>query len=390
MISIKMYKADEGDSFLVSIDNEKFNVLIDMGFEETYKKFIKKDLEDLAKRGKSIDLLVITHIDNDHISGALNFIYENGENMKIINVKEVWHNSYKHLNFEKKIIALPKEELKVLNKLKQENNLPFKTDGLSDIGAKEGSTLAGLLYKYNYNWNTSFNNKAVCIENADEINFGDIKFILISPDIGKLNKLANKWKEKLTSIFHDFKLTEDEIFDEAFELYIKNLPPEDYVINDISSDVSHDLKKLASKNEIEYSAQNGSSIAFIIEIYGKKLLFLADAHHTLVTEQLEILKKNGYELDFEIIKVSHHGSNKNISTELISLIESKKYLFSTNGKKNQHPEVEALSKIILKETSYIKEMYFNYYHKKLSFLEDDELRKIHNYRLDFSNETITI
>lgn len=385
-----MYNADEGDAFLVSIDDEKFNILIDMGFEETYKNFIKKDLEDLATRGKSIDLLVITHIDNDHISGALSFIYENGEDMRIINVKEVWHNSYKHLKFEKTLEELPKEELKVLKKLKQENNLLFKTDGLSDVGAKEGSTLASLLFKYNYKWNTSFNNKAACIENGNEINFGDIKFILISPDIVKLNKVATKWKEKLSSVFHDFKLTEDEIFDEAFELYIKNLPPEDYVTNDISSEVSNDIKKLASKNEIEYSAPNGSSIAFIIEFHGQKLLFLADAHHKLITEQLEILKKSGYKLDFEITKISHHGSNKNISTELISLIESKKYLFSTNGKKNLHPEVEAIAKVILKETSYIKEIYFNYYHKKLSFLEDYELQKLHNYRLDFSNEIITI
>lgn len=381
-----MYGANEGDAFLVSIDNEKFNILIDMGFETTYKNFIKDDLIDLAKRGKSIDLLVITHIDNDHISGVVNFIYENGADMKIIHVKEVWHNSYKHLEFGKSYEKLPKEELKALNKLKQENNLSFVLDGISEIGAREGTTLASLLYKYNYNWNTKFDNKAVCIENKSVINLGDIKFILISPNLDKLNKLSNKWKEKLSSIYHNFTHTEDEIFDEAFELYIKSLPTEDYFLSEISSEVTIDLEKLASKNEAENSAPNGSSIAFIIEFNESKLLFLADAHHELITNQLKLLKQNGYALNFEATKVSHHGSNKNTSTELISLIESKKFLFSTNGSKNQHPEIETLAKIILKETPYVKELYFNYHHKKLNFLEDPDLKKAHNYNIDYSNE----
>lgn len=388
MLKVKMYQANEGDAFLISINDEEFNILVDMGFEETYKDCIRQDLIDLKLRGKSIDLLVITHIDNDHILGALNFIHENGPDMKIIEVKEVWHNSYKHLNFEKTTDKLPNDELKALNNLKQQNNILKKPDGISEIGAKEGTTLASLLYTYKYNWNTKFDGHAVCVENRNEVYFDNIKFILISPTIEKLNKLSKKWKEKLDSIFYNFVLNEDEIFDEAFELYIKNLPSEDGDINEISSNNTTDLVKLASKNETESSAPNGSSIAFIIEVNDKKLLFLGDTHHGLVTQQLKKLESNGYKLNFEVVKISHHGSNKNISTELISIIDSKKYLFSTNGKKNNHPELEALAKVILKSTSHEKEICFNYHHEKLSILEDEALKKEFNYTLKYLNDLI--
>jgi beta-lactamase superfamily II metal-dependent hydrolase len=388
MIKIKMYQANEGDAFLISIDDENFNILVDMGFEETYRNSIRKDLIDLASRGKNIDLLVITHIDNDHISGAVSFIHENGSDMKVINVKEVWHNSYRHLGLEKTTEELPNEELRALKNLNYQNNSSVKTDGVLDIGAKEGTTLASLLYRNKYNWNTKFNDNAVCVENGREIIFGNIKFILLSPNKDKLEKLSKKWQDKLSSLFYDFKLTEDEIFDDAFELFMKNLKPEDIVVNEISSIFQEDLKILATKEETENSAPNGSSIAFIIEYQDRKMLFLADAHHRLITEQLQLLKNSGYELNFEATKVSHHGSNKNISTKLISLFDSKKYLFSTNGIKNSHPELEAISKIILKKSSYDKEIHFNYHHKKLSLIENEELQKTYNYKIKYSKEII--
>ncbi|XKW97216.1 hypothetical protein R8G64_01655 [Tenacibaculum maritimum] len=74
MINIKMYEASEGDAFLVSFgQDENINLLIDMGLSETYNNHIKRDLISLNERAKSIQLLVITHIDKDHIEGAISF-----------------------------------------------------------------------------------------------------------------------------------------------------------------------------------------------------------------------------------------------------------------------------------------------------------------------------
>ena len=49
----------------------------------------------LRNDGKAIDLLVVTHIDNDHIGGIIELLKENGsnENPHIIEIRNIWHNS---------------------------------------------------------------------------------------------------------------------------------------------------------------------------------------------------------------------------------------------------------------------------------------------------------
>ena len=75
---IEMFPAENGDAFLVRLDNGE-NILIDMGYNETYSKFIKNRLIDLKNENQCIDLLIITHIDEDHIVGAIEFFKENGQ-----------------------------------------------------------------------------------------------------------------------------------------------------------------------------------------------------------------------------------------------------------------------------------------------------------------------
>jgi len=385
MIKIKMYKANEGDAFLVSFNNYDINILIDMGLESTYQNSIKKDLLKLKSKGKKIDLLIITHIDNDHVTGAVNFIKENGVGRSIIDVDEIWHNSYRHLQFNKLKEKISKEETSALETIKKQNKQFSKNDGLSDIGVEEGVTLASLLYQYKYNWNTSFNNNAVSTENGNEINLKGIKFILLSPNRLKLERLAKVWLAKLESIFYDFKISDDKIFDDAFELFMQNQSDNDIAeFNDISSTEVFNLYELAKIEEKENSATNGSSIAFIMEHDEKKLLFLADAHENIIYENLKNLKDNHYNMNFEAVKISHHGSNKNISKRLLQLFDSKRFLISSDGKKNNHPDLESIAKIVLKESKNKKELYFNYDNIRLNFFKDPSLKKVHKYNMKFS------
>jgi flavorubredoxin len=92
---LRVYPANDGDSFLLNFNGIIF--LIDGGYVNTYKNFIKNDLIELNKKGIALDYLIITHIDQDHISGINKFLEENN-NSKIIKIDNVWHNSLKHLN----------------------------------------------------------------------------------------------------------------------------------------------------------------------------------------------------------------------------------------------------------------------------------------------------
>jgi glyoxylase-like metal-dependent hydrolase (beta-lactamase superfamily II) len=102
---IKVLKAFNGDSSLVSfndIDGVSRNILIDGGIGESYVQAkgpkgkpvfgdLKNCIDEIKRAEQYIDLLILTHIDDDHIGGILKwFSYD--EAVPSL-VKEVWFNS---------------------------------------------------------------------------------------------------------------------------------------------------------------------------------------------------------------------------------------------------------------------------------------------------------
>ena len=91
-IKITMLPARAGDCLLIEFIKEDYRILIDGGYADTYDKYLRQKLVSLAEQGKKINLMVITHIDADHIGGILAFLKENGSanESTIIQVDEVW------------------------------------------------------------------------------------------------------------------------------------------------------------------------------------------------------------------------------------------------------------------------------------------------------------
>ena len=378
LITVKLYRANAGDAFLLSFGNEQnVNIMVDMGYVSTYNSYIERDLLNLNKENRCLDLLIITHIDRDHIRGALAFFKKNGLISNIIKVNEVWHNSYRHLQFakEKKDTALTKDEIQVLKDIVNQNKIDTEEDSISNISAKEGTSLASLLYK----WNDSFGGKAVTA--ISEVLVSDLVFTIISPTKSKLESLENYWKKELYSIFHGITLNDENIFDDAYEFYMQNINSSEISISDASSKIKKqysedDIINLASvKENISDTPTNGASIAFIIEYLDKRLLFLGDAHEDVIYENLLDLKRNGDNLKFDVVKVSHHGSINNSSKRLFDLIIADNYIISTDGKRSGHPSHNVLSMIISKKSENIKHIYTNYDIESINIFNDPELKR---------------
>lgn len=396
MVRIKFYKAKSGDAFLLSLGCEQdLNIMIDMGYASTYEDYIEQDLKKINSNNKRLDLLIITHIDRDHIGGVLKFIEKNEENQKIIRVGEVWHNSYKHLQFDKKEKSnnISQNEKQALKELINQNKINLDSSkGVSHISVKDGTSLASLLYQYNYKWNFSFDKNAVMSLVENQIL--DLKITTISPSKEKLKTLAKIWERKLNSIIYNFKMSEDEVFDDAFELYMQNTKPIDKgkIENASANKLNNfytcdDIIKLANiQDGVDGSHTNGSSMAFIFEYDNKRLLFLGDAHEDLMYENLQELKRQGDNLNFELIKISHHGSLNNTSNRLLDIVNAPKYIISTDGESFEHPSISTIAKIISKKTSYSKDIYFNYDIERIKPFNNTELKAFFNYNIIISDE----
>lgn len=381
-----MFPAREGDSFLINLDNQKY-ILIDCGYSDTFEKYIKKELSSINE----LELFVITHYDQDHISGALSFLRENNEN-QLVQISQIWHNAYRHIQF----IKLEKGELsekdkKILNQICLNG---YSNPNKSIISAEQGTTLASKILFGNYNWNISFNEKAICTNNFQNQHC-KYKIHLLSPDDDKLEKLAVKWKKELARKGFRGKIIDDKVFDDAFEFLTIQERAEvlDRKTKKISGPqnlfeklLRQSFDKDLADFEEDTKEANGSSIAFILE-YGKyRLLFLGDAHPTLVEKRLKVLyKPSDFPIYFDAIKISHHGSRKNTSPTLLQLVDSMNYLISTNGDKHSHPDIETLALIAKRDTEYTRNLIFNYKNNIVDTINDARLKTEFNYQLHYTD-----
>lgn len=402
IINVDILPASEGDCILITIGTkDKVNILIDGGYKETYLEYLKPCLIKMNKKGEKLDLIIVTHVDADHIEGIIELLKENGNSKspKIIQIDEIWHNSYKHLQFLKGYNSkLDNREKSILNNKIDKGYIETKNDEddqyqSQNISAKDGSTLASLIYKGEYNWNTSFDKESVSTDNKKLINLKEnVNIRLLGPSNNSLKKLSKYWLKELQKDKYDFKLTDDELFDDAFEFHMLNQREMEHQEenNEISKkNIMKDIKTLSQqKTTLDNSPANGSSITIIIENGDKKLLFLADSHPQTIHKAIQdLVDQTDYKPIFDLIKVSHHGSNKNTSIELLELVDSPVYIFSTNGKKHNHPNDETIARIINRKLPYEysqRHLLFNY--PTISeFFHQKELQQKYKYSITLSD-----
>lgn len=292
-IQIKLLPAYSGDCILFQYKdfNHKIrNILIDGGEPQNYSIALYDEIIKIYKTGQ-IDLLVITHIDNDHVGGILEFIQDNTIEKK---VNQYWFNASKQFSYD-------------LN-LDNSNNLSFK----------QGIKLENYLSQSN-NWH-----KKSISNNFSQHRLPDIAIEILSPDIHRLQRLNKPWKHELKKI--------------------------GLLANDEHSDYSYSIEELIkNKSKYDRSTTNGSSISFYLDIYNKRFLFLADTHITLIQKNLTNLGYNEKnKLKVECIKLSHHGSKYNLDDNFLKLIDCNKYIICSDGTHGL-PHKETLARIAIQK-----------------------------------------
>jgi len=349
-MKIKFLKAFNGDSILISfLENEMpRNILIDGGIGDAYKTTsnVKGDLhkviEKIREDKQFIDLLVLTHFDDDHIGGILRWLNKDKEAVSLI--KKVWFNSGKEI------------AKKLRNDENQHLNIEV-VDGADDFytSPKQGIKFEKYL-KENNLW------EGKIIEQGSECDLFSLKFKILSPNDDKLDKLLRLYEKQ-----KDYFTSGGE---NDFQTSLKDFIDED--------------SQPSFKFQEDPSVANGSSIAFIMEYEDKNFLFLADAHPSVV---IEGLSKFGYNKDnplkVELMKVSHHGSMYNTSKELLEIVKTNSYLISSSATKHGLPNKRTIARIIHNNPNAV--IYFNYDLKDTIFSAQD-WKDYLNYRSKMQNE----
>jgi hypothetical protein len=360
MYRIEMLPAAHGDSLLIAYGEPAapHHVLIDGGPLYAYrdKKFterttLSKRIRQLLDAGGSLELMVITHVDADHIESPVKLL---GSKPTELEIGDVWFNAWQHL-------------------------VPRAADLL---GPLQGEMLSALIQRKELPWNRAFGGGAVAIRPEEPLPVvelpGGMRLTLLSPTVAGLAGLSREWAQVLRKEGLD-----PDSPDEALErLMVSRLKPEDLL-----GDESLDVESLAARPfNGDDGLPNGSSIAFLAEYEGKRCLFAGDAHAPVLQGSIEKLlrQEEAPRLRLDAFKIPHHGSKNNISAGLLNLLRCKRYLVSTNGDIFHHPDREAIARIIVGGGE--PALCFNYCSDENAVWNKKGLREQHRYATAYGDE----
>jgi hypothetical protein len=331
-ITFEALKAHKGDSLLLHFGTAANPLLavIDGGPSKTYGPALRPRL--LAIKGQRgldestplpIDLLMISHIDDDHIKGVIELTAElkralEDNSVAPWQVRSVWHNSFDDL-----LDTTPEE-------LNDSITAQFGAAGTGEIAAD--------LYP-----NLTLDAAKVLAsvpqgrKLRDDIDALDIPLNL--PFKGKLAMLKPGAEPKI-------RLGPDG----AGGINLRVIGPLKPQLEKLQKEHDKYLKQLARKKKdgesalaafTDTSAPNLSSLVVEVTNGTSKLLLTGDARGDFLLEGLRACKlltdSKPYVVD--VLKMPHHGSDRNMTQEFLESVLATHYVFSGDGE-HGNPERE--------------------------------------------------
>ena len=338
---------DNGDChFIRLIDGEdQYVIMVDCGlFNNSVQAYIESECR------KHIDILVVTHIDDDHIKGVITMLnkYKDDDAFQI---DRIWFNSYQSTGTEE-TRKLTHEETEVILRLKSDLKHKLKPY-TGEISTNQSMTLAETILsvpKYEKAWNLRAITTSTPVQRLGR--WGKISFVSPSPE-----RLKDLMKDYAKWIYEHLyrKLGANEKYEGSeniFEILVRYADVNKHILSEGQVSAAETLteyllREKSKPSRLDDSPTNGSSIAFVWKKGRHRILMLGDAWADEVTRGLlKAFSKGRYPLLFDFVKVSHHASAANTTSTLLDHIYSKDWFISgyTNSKKEH---LKTVSRIIL-------------------------------------------
>jgi ribonuclease BN (tRNA processing enzyme) len=322
LLKFYVVQAEYGDCFLLQSSHKDYlvSILIDGGPSHTYERCLKPTLNAILPN-KNLDLVILSHIDNDHVLGLIELFeaikdQKESSRSEIYKISCLWHNSFPDL------IASTDKVDKLMRGIKSSNEFsaigdPNTLSEFSALGAlkgvSEGRDLTNLAQALNIPINPQFGGDIITTDHKDN-GIDGLKIHILGPTQKNLEKLRKIWDD-----------------------WLESHPPQSLVIpNDYGA-----------LQILDASVTNLSSIMFMVESKGKKLLFTGDGVGKDLVEVLSekhMLNSKG-KLHVDIMKVPHHGSERNSSEQFFETVTADTYIISANGR-DDNPSFSTLKWII--------------------------------------------
>lgn len=305
MLAVALLPAAHGDALWIEYGAARTprRLLVDCGPAHTYESGLRAHLAALPERQRRVELFVVTHIDADHIDGALILLQD--RDTVGFDAKEIWFNAWEQL---------PRSP--------RDTFAPLQGEFLSGLMSLDDALAA--------RWNTRFDRGPVVVDTGDDEPLptvtldGGARVTLLGPGPEELRRLGARW----SAAIRDFSPGDaNEAVRRLRERRQYRAPagPPTFSIKSPGTD---------------RTPANGSSISFLLEHGDRSVLLTGDAHaRTLAAHLGRLCRERGVpRLAVSAVKLPHHGSVANLSAEWLTLVDTPHWLVSTNGAIFGHPD----------------------------------------------------
>ena len=350
VLRLEVLPARHGDCLLLRWGSgpDCRRMLIDAGPASAYDGIVRRlrALDTLA-----LDVLVLTHVDADHIEGAVLAVNDRDLGLSI---DQVWYNGAPHLT--------------------------------SELGPVQGEILGTLISEFGIPWNASFDGAAVRAPESGNLLTrelpGGLRVTVLAPDGTALRRLRDVWWEAC----RDAGIATGSAADALAALRGKPaLSPEHAYLSRPPVMNVRDLARARSGSDL--SVPNASSIVLLAEYGETRILLTGDAAPSVLAPAVQRLltERNITSLPLTALKMPHHGSAKNITAELVRCMPARHYLFSTDGGYFNHPDETAVATVLEHGPAEL-ELVFNYDTPRTRVWDDDRLLDRYRYQVRYPDE----
>ncbi|HEY0011672.1 MAG TPA: hypothetical protein VGB79_02325 [Allosphingosinicella sp.] len=342
--------AFKGDCFLIhaGTDEEPVLILVDGGPRGTYEQHLKPRLMALRdERGLGegqplvIDLVMVSHVDDDHINGIIDLFEEMRERAMagdppLFEARGLWHNSFDEVI------------------------------GRSQIGAQAAQFGAA-----------SFGAAIEEDDEIDEIEAHDAALILQSVSQGhQLRDLASS--DELRIPINDdsggliMTRTGETTVHELGGIRLTIVGPREAELRKLEEEHDAWLRRRQEEGKpitpgsllqslSDESVANLSSIVILAERNGATALLTGDARSDYVLKGLEEigLVAPGGDYEVGLLKMPHHGSDRNVDEDFLRRVTAPRYLFTGNGE-HGNPERETFRMLMAARPGADMEFHLTY------------------------------
>jgi ribonuclease BN (tRNA processing enzyme) len=317
-MNLNVLQAAYGDCMILksgsqseSSQTNSHHFLIDGGPASTFNNGLKGELQKIRENGGRVDLLIVSHVDNDHINGLLKLMQDlslqkTSNKRWTIEIDALWYNAFSRTigqRIEGRLRALLRNTRTV-----------FKTRSRAQMtvrGIREGHDLYQYAHELGIEINPQFNKDTIIVtDKPKELKFGNLKFLVIGPTRKNLEDLRKEWLDWLDKHEKALKRRAD------YRLAI----------------------------QADKSIPNLSSIMFLAKENDDSILFTGDGlgEHVIYGLKQARLLGSSRPVHVNILKLPHHGSDRNITRDFFTNVTADKYLISANGR-DDNPSFLTLS-----------------------------------------------